>query len=151
MPRGLFTRGGERELKKWNFNGADMDQGLFTHRFILNKGGGMLIDTDLRTIKRFEKGYLQQRYTPVDFPGPLRCCNGVLPTDMFVHFTGQQKPWMKDLSNIPFGNKNLQRWAKHLNEMKLEVNSSTIGKLGLGSPLGFWNTKLKIIRTGGAS
>ena len=58
---------------------------------------------------------------------------------------------MKDLSNIPFGNKNLQRWAKHLNEMKLEVNSSTIGKLGLGSPLGFWNTKLKIIRTGGAS
>lgn len=144
MPRGLFTRGGEKELAKWNFNGADMDQGLFTHHFILNKGNGMLIDTSLRTIKLFDQGYLRQKPVTPAYPGPLRCCDAVLPTDMFLHFTGQQKPWMKDLANIPPGNRNLRRWARYLDDLKLEVNSTNIGKLGLGSPLGFWNTKLKV-------
>jgi hypothetical protein len=145
MPKGLTTRGGVKLLKSWNFNGADMDQGLLTHRFVLNKGDGMLVDTTLKKVTLFVKGLLTSPPTTVTYPGPLQCCLGVVPTDMFVHFTGQQKPWMKDLGSGVVLKGPLQAWARYLDALHLDVDSTTIGKLGLGSPLGFWNTKLKVV------
>lgn len=51
-------RGGTKMCEKWLFNGADMDQGLLFHRFVLNRGSATLIDTDLGQVKRFEKGFM---------------------------------------------------------------------------------------------
>ena len=144
LPPSLFTRGGIQEVRRWNFNGADMDQGLLTHHFILNKGKGMLIDTSIKKLVSFTRGLLHQKHTLLPFPGPLSCCNGVVPTDMFAHFTGRAKPWMNDLTNIPARKRNLRIWAQYLDSLQLNINSSTIGTLGLGSPLGFWNAKLKV-------
>ena len=45
--------------EEWLFNGADMDQGLLFHRFVLNRGSATLIDTDLGQVKRFEQGYMK--------------------------------------------------------------------------------------------
>lgn len=58
----LHYRGGDKDVVEWNFNGASLDQGLFTHYFVLNRlsgstlsdqwtkksasRGAMLIDTD---------------------------------------------------------------------------------------------------------
>jgi hypothetical protein len=148
MPESLFTRGGSKEVKLWDFNGADMDQGLFTHLFVINRGGGLLIDTSLKTIKQFDKGLLHEPARMVAYPGPLSVCSGraQLPTDMFAHFTGNKKPWMNPLENLPQSSFMLRKWAKHLDELQLDINSKNIGSLGLGSPLGFWNTKLKVAK-----
>jgi hypothetical protein len=45
--------------EEWLFNGADMDQGLLFHRFVLNRGSATLIDTDLGQVKRFEQGFMK--------------------------------------------------------------------------------------------
>ena len=54
----LYYRGGHKGVKKWDFNSADMDQGLMCHYFILTHGGGVLIDTESGITRVYNTGYL---------------------------------------------------------------------------------------------
>jgi len=68
----------------------------------------------------------------------LRCCgaHAALPTEYFHHFTGKSKPWLQDLSRPK--DKAQRLWAQYLDALKLSVNSSTINKQALNSPLGYF-------------
>ncbi len=122
-----------------------MDQGLLTHYFVLNHGNVILIDTDLRKVKRFESGLLNSPAIDVPIQDALRSCNGAVPTSLFAHFTGQQKPWMLDepLNKLEPSRKNTDyiTWARHLDALELKVTSANVASLKLGSPLGFWNAR----------
>ena len=142
LPAGLTVRGGSPCAAQWDFNGADMDQGLLTHYYVLNNGNVMLIDTAARTATKYASGLLHQPGVPVPIKQGLDCCNGGVPTTFFAHFTGRQKPWMvENIGSLEAVKKNadLILWANLLDSLQLPVNSQTVAKLGLGSPLGFWN------------
>eukprot|EP00601_Ochromonadales_sp_CCMP2298_P010905 CAMPEP_0173250210 /NCGR_PEP_ID=MMETSP1142-20121109/19458_1 /TAXON_ID=483371 /ORGANISM="non described non described, Strain CCMP2298" /LENGTH=431 /DNA_ID=CAMNT_0014182943 /DNA_START=88 /DNA_END=1379 /DNA_ORIENTATION=- len=142
MPKGLTYRGG-RPCVKWLFNGADMDQGLFAHYFVINHGNAMMIDTDLREARVYAKGLLHEKDKDEPMKNALKCCNGLIPTYHYAHFTGRSKPWLQeDLVHLKAkrGNANLLTWRKHLDGLGLDVNSSTISKLKLVPPLGYFNS-----------
>jgi len=88
MPPSLSVRGG-KPVGKWEFNGADMDQGLLTHIFIINQGKGMLVDTVLKTAKLYEKGLIKSPEVTLTFQKALSCCRGHSPLKYFAHFTGK--------------------------------------------------------------
>jgi hypothetical protein len=52
-------RGGLKACNKWLFNGADMDQGLLLHYFIINHGNAFLVDTETKLVKSFDIGLLR--------------------------------------------------------------------------------------------
>ena len=137
----LFYRGGTKPVVLWDFNGADMDQGLCTQYFVLNFGGAFLIDTVTRVVRKFETGLLKGQDIKLVAKDVLSCCEGKEPTRFFAHFTGRNKPWMTDLTALEDTRKNEQfiTWKNKLDSLNLAVNSSNIGELGLGSPLGFFN------------
>lgn len=140
----LSYRGG-KACERWDFNGADMDQGLLTHHFVMNRGGAMLVDTDLRVARRYTKGAKEAAATEVPMGDALACSGGVVPTAFFAHFTGQSKPWMVDKDKDKGGRKkgpppNVVTWMKHLDALGLPINSSNVLQLNLGSPLGFFNS-----------
>lgn len=145
LPQSLTVRGGRpvgRPVGKWDFNGADMDQGLFTHYFVINHGNVILIDTDLHAIKLYKKGInVDEKVEDLSSSTALQTCEARMPTTFFAHFTGQSKPWMKKSANLPpeRRSRDLQKWFEMLDEMKLEINSTSIASLRLGAPLGFWN------------
>lgn len=146
MTKGLFYRGERKSCDLWDFNGADMDQGLFTHYFILNYGDAILIDTEIRRVKILEKGLLSystlgQSYPVKSTQETLSCCGGKDPTQFFAHFTGRNKPWMKDLSQLPRKKSNniFLRWAEELDSLNLPITSKNIHEMGFGSPLGYFN------------
>lgn len=148
LPTQLTVRGGRPVSKpknRWNFNGADMDQGLFTHYFVIHHGNVILMDTDLNVVRHYRRGIAHDtEHDMIEVPAKkaLAVCNSALmPTRYFAHFTGRSKPWMNDLRNLEPTRRNadLITWAKLLDGMNLPVNSSTIGELKLGSPLGFFN------------
>ena len=142
MPKGLFYRGGEEECTEWKFNGADMDQGLFLHYFVINHGNALLIDTTTTKTRLFKQGVLQQKDIALPASESLSCCHGKVPTAAFAHFTGQSKPWMLDADAIANARKGsfLDVWKHHLDSLNLpNINSTNIASLGYGSPLGFWN------------
>ncbi len=134
----LQYRGGFKDCTLWDFNGADMDQGLFTHNFILTKGQGLLIDTDKGEAKIFRKGLLTDPPEIVSTQVALSVCNGMLPTAAFSHFTGRSKPWMNDPKAKKRG-RDWNIWMKQLDSLQLPINSSNILSLDLGSSLGFFN------------
>ncbi len=140
MPPNMTLRGG-KICNKWEFNGADMDQGLFTHRFVINQGNAMLIDTELRKVRVFNKGILHEPDSEKTLKESIGCCNSEVPTGFFVHFTGRSKPWMVEENKKEGRGTSVYTtlWMKLLDSLNLEINSSNIGSLGLGSPLGFWN------------
>jgi hypothetical protein len=140
MPKNMTLRGG-KICNKWEFNGADMDQGLFTHRFVINQGNAMLIDTELRKARVFNKGILHEPDSEKTLKETIGCCNSEVPTGFFVHFTGRSKPWMVEENKKEGRGTSVYTtlWMKLLDSLNLEINSSNIGSLGLGSPLGFWN------------
>eukprot|EP01038_Epipyxis_sp_PR26KG_P014482 gene14482-19440_t len=140
MPDTLMYRGGQKRCEKWLFNGADMDQGLFTHYYIINHGNAMLIDTETTKVRLFEEGLLHHKDTLLTLPVALDCCNGMIPVHFFAHFTGRQKPWMIDLKSVSSKNNDLNKWKTFLNQLNITgVNSDTIGDMKLGSRLGFFN------------
>lgn len=124
-----------------DFNGADMDQGLLFHYFVLNHGNALLIDTDTKLARFFENGLLHENSEKLSTKKALSVCQGVLPTQLFAHFTGRSKPWMVEEKNFIAARKggSLSVWKEHLDSLNLPVNSSNILSLGLGSPLGFYN------------
>mmetsp|Transcript_10959 Transcript_10959/g.15087 ORF Transcript_10959/g.15087 Transcript_10959/m.15087 type:complete len:448 (+) Transcript_10959:3-1346(+) len=143
MPVGFYYRGGQKMCEKWLFNGADMDQGLLFHRFVLNKGVAALVDTELNRVTHFVKGFhSDSAVVSVPASEALSTCDGQVPTRFFAHFTGQKKPWMIDLKQLDpnkMGNRELLQWAAHLDALQLDINSSNIFAKKLGSPLGFFN------------
>lgn len=143
----LNYRGGRKQCAKWNFNGADMDQGLFTHYFILNYGRTFLIDTDLHNVRFFEKGLKYEhdnsRNNMVIEQNLLDTC--FVPTSFFIHFTGRSKPWLSDNKLNGGSNRrypNLELWMGLLDELKLPINSTSLQLLNLGSPLGYFNADM---------
>lgn len=185
-PKVLYYRGMEKVVTLWDFNGADMDQGLYTHYFVFHEGHTILIDTDMNTVRIFHEGILHKQDEQYHLPSTLLVetshpegvsasegasegdtekrtqktvhtyipCPRLIPTDYFLHFTGQSKPWMV-LSTVNDkvmkNDKNLKRkqqqrtgrnvllWLKYLDEVKLPVNSTNIATTNFGSPLGFFN------------
>ena len=124
-----------------DFNGADMDQGMLLHYFVLNNGNALLVDTEIKLARYFEKGLLYGTDKVLTSRKALTCCEGLLPTQAFAHFTGRSKPWMltpEEYKNARKGGA-LDTWIKHLNSLNLPINSTNILGLGLGSPLGFFN------------
>ena len=75
----------------------------------------------------------------------LRSCDGQVPTSYYAHFTGRSKPWIPD-DGSSAGKKqrspNIVKWFEYLDELQLPVNSSNVKSLGLGSPLGYYNTDM---------
>ena len=136
MPAGMTVRGG-KTIKLWEFNGADMDQGLFCHYFAINHGNVILIDTVLKKVKYYAKGILTEKPRSITMREAVSCCHGASPMIFYAHFTGRSKPWMSDLSGNIRGSKKL--WVKHLDALNLPINSKNISTLSLGSPLGYWN------------
>jgi len=182
----LYYRNGRKGVMKWDFNSADMDQGLMCHYFILTHGNGVLIDTETGISKLFHQGYLSTKDSIPEIEKAsktLTCCQGKFPTTYFYHFTGRSKPWMNlpsvdDITQylIPYNNNNNNNnnlrvnnnlnpvlyklqlnakgqvskpirkevllWLINLDELQLPgINSTTIGTLGLSSPLGFFNVR----------
>lgn len=97
----LTYRGGHKKCTQWDFNGADMDQGLFTHYFVLNHGSTLLIDTDLKEARFFEKGLKSGKVLKKDGNNAvmvktrhvkdlLNNCHSNNPTLFFAHFTGMK-------------------------------------------------------------
>ena len=125
------------------FNGADMDQGLLFHYFVINKGNTLLIDTEIKLVRFFEQGHLSQKDEILTTRKAMSTCDGLVPTEAFAHFTGKSKPWT--LSEAVFQNPreggSLSLWIDHLDSLKLPINSSNILSLGLGSPLWYFNAK----------
>jgi hypothetical protein len=152
MPEGLTVRGGAPASKLWDFNGSDMDQGLLLHYHVINHGQSLLIDTTTGMTSVFEApgGLLGGQVRKVKNDVSMACCKDIStnPTAMFAHFTGRGKPWMLNDDNEKnrvekakrLRAKDVRQWFAHLDSLRLPgVNSSTIGGLHLGSPLGFWN------------
>ena len=145
IPSQLTVRGGIQKPKKWDFNGADMDQGLLCHYFIIKFGNGMLIDTQLKISRKYTKGLEQEMETTVDNKVALGCCgsNNPNPLNYFAHFTGRSKPWMQEgLSKLANNKRNemLIKWANMLDSFEdLPMNSKNIHEFGMRSPLGFFN------------
>ena len=123
------------------FNGADMDQGLLLHHFVINEGNSLLIDTETKLARYFKKGLLHEQDKVLTTQNSLSCCMGILPTQAFAHFTGRSKPWMLDSEKFRNARKggSLETWINHLDSLNLPINSSNILEMGLGSPLGFFN------------
>jgi hypothetical protein len=207
FPRKVFyTRGKHKETTLWDFNGADMDQGLFLYFFTFFYGNIVLIDTELKQVYYYEKGmyseqfleflsqkqeekvisaqqlasagdnpnmnmgggeeggtrnlekglanYLKEKesnseqplrlpYTMIPMKEALSVCEGGIPTDYFLHFTGQSKPWILSKNEDEEKKRNnwgVKKWLKELDELELkEINSSNIYEKKLGAPLGFFN------------
>lgn len=139
--RSLSYRGGKKYCEKWDFNGADMDQGLLCHHYIINHGNAMLIDTDMKKVSIFDKGIKNEPAIIIDINEGLKSCNGQVPTDYFIHFTGRSKPWLRDKKSdkkIPGGPAFI--WEERLLALNLNVTIETIQSQELGSPLGYWNS-----------
>lgn len=137
IPPGTMYRGGKKPVEKWEFNGANLDQGLFTHYFILSKGNVGLIDVKYVKLYDVKEGKTRLVENRVDFKAYLQCCGGKPPTSMFAHFTGTNKPWLRDASTTE--NKDLKLWGQMLDSLNLPYNSSNIHDQGFKPPLGFWS------------
>ena len=141
----LTYRGGKQLCTSWDFNGCDMDQGLFTHYFLLHAGNTVLLDTEAKLARVFAEGLVHGPDRKVSMRECLAVCGGAEPTSFFAHFTGRSKPWMLQpeaaaaLAVQKFGTKNIKTLMRLLDSLQLPVNSTTVLKLGLGSPLGFFN------------
>jgi hypothetical protein len=151
-PDKLYFRGGGKAVPKWSFNGASLDQGLFTDHFVLHEGRVQLIDTDnaREPVRVYQRGF---KYDVVPIRTALDCCTGTslqsgndysgskkgkaqLPTDYFHHYTGRNKPWLQDLNRPKDASQRL--WAQYLDSLHLSVNSSNIHTQTLNSPLGYF-------------
>jgi hypothetical protein len=137
IPDGMTYRGGNKKVEKWEFNGANLDQGLFTHYFVLNKGNAGLVDTKYSKLYDVKVGKQRPVESKSEFKDSLQCCGGKPSTSMFAHFTGKSKPWLQDASKSK--NKDLKMWGKLLDSLNLPFNSSNIHDQGFQPPLGFWS------------
>jgi hypothetical protein len=140
IPEGITYRGG-KPVKQWEFNGASMDQGLFTHYFVINHGNTVLIDTAKKESKKYDKGLLEEAPTIRSMKKTMGSCTEVSPMAYYAHFTGKSKPWLCDKKKPPRSSGARAVWLAHLDALKLPINSKNISKLVLSSPLGYFNAR----------
>jgi hypothetical protein len=170
VPSDLYYRdhSQSRVVKKWEFNGASLDQGLITHYFVLNEGRVQLYDTN--TLVIYEKHY-QKRVIPLEEgkkkvktkkggPGEenekekeneeesqnmiSRVCSG----------SSMNKPYKSSMEmfyhftgrNKPWlqnlekpKDKGIKLWVSIFNSLQLSVNSTTLQGSLLKPPLGFFH------------
>jgi hypothetical protein len=136
LPKDMFYRGQDRPVKKWEFNGASLDQGLVTHYFVLHEGRIQLFDIKKTIV--FDQNYKKTIIQGLNDRSVLpESCKGKTPMDMFYHFTGRSKPWLTNLKKPK--DKSVKEWVAILDSLKLSVNSSTINGGLLKPPLGFFH------------
>jgi hypothetical protein len=139
----LAVRGG-KPIQVWNFNGANMDQGLLCHYFVLREGNAVLVDTDLKTARQFTNGLRFGASKSLSMGEALSVCDGNNPIGYFAHFTGRSKPWLVDkkAGGKPKPNWSVKIWMETLDSLKLPVNSTNIYEQGFNSPLGYFDINL---------
>lgn len=136
VPADMPFRGGFKYVKDWNFNGASLDQGLFTHYFVLNNGEIQLFDST-------EVRIYGPRYELLGRPKlntALSCCGGKPPIIFFAHFTGRNKPWLKP--PVERKGPDVKLWFSALDSLNLPINSSEASSpllQTLNSPLGYFH------------
>lgn len=136
IPTDLPYRGGYRYVKDWNYNGASLDQGLFTYYFMLTNGNIQLFDSN--EVRIYGPGYAVSSRTSIS--SALACCSSKPPVNFFAHFTGRNKPWLK-----PVGERkgpDVKLWFSALDSLNLPINSSEASSpllLSLNSPLGYFH------------
>lgn len=131
----LYFRGQKRPVESWNFNGASLDQGLLTHHFLLNEGGATILDTQKAILFLPQRKKIYQNVREI-----VNSCDKRLPIESFAHFTGRNKPWLRNpLDPKHSSDKHLLLWYQYLDELQLSINSSTISKMDLRSPLGYFH------------
>ena len=132
----LLYRGSNKAVKKWDFNGASLDQGLVTHYFVLTHGRIQLLDT--KVVRKYEPGYVLDSDDEASVKEALHVCEGSpLPTSMFYHYTGRNKPWLQDLRTPK--DASLQLWANLLDGLNTTITSKNIHEHPLKPPLGFFH------------
>lgn len=124
-------RGGTKPVKKWDFNGASLDQGLLFYTYVLNNGTVMLLDSNEGAF--YLPGYLKKILPLLDV---FRGSNGRSPMQSFAHFTGRNKPWLQDLDHTK--DKSLLVWKDLLDDLHLSINSTNFRLLGAKPPLGYF-------------
>ena len=132
LPPWIRFRNGKHP-PSWNFNGASLDQGLFTHYFVINEGRVLLLDPKQG---RKYNGLGKEPTVYDNLQVPLQCCKGRLPVSSFAHFTGKSKPWLNDIRGSK--RKDTKLWGHFLDSLDLPVNSSNIHELALKPPLGYF-------------
>ena len=137
VPEGVFFRGGRKEVKKWSFNGASLDQGLLFYTLCMNIGDAMLFDIK-EAIKYNISPSIQRSTFSIKSILQLQSCHGLTSMDMFYHFTGQSKPWLKK-NLINTKDKGLVLWRQQLDALHMPINSTNYELLGKKVPLGFWH------------
>jgi hypothetical protein len=132
VPSGLEFRT-HKPVTKWDFNGASLDQGLFTDYFVMRHGGVTIVHRE--NCIRYDAGFSQ-------FTLPLSEClsfsSGKPAVDLFAHFTGKNKPWMKIPGKDRSG-RDVSTWYNALDSLRLSINSSTLSPETLKPPLGFFH------------
>ena len=132
MPKEVMYRGWHKPVKKWEFNGASLDQGLIFHYFCLNSGSIQLID--VRQARVYSPGH---SFKLSSINKAIACCNGKPSTKYFAHFTGRNKPWLSE--NIKSPSKEVKIWLDLLDSLELAVNSTSLKSVSLKSPLGYFH------------
>lgn len=132
IPKNLYFRGSDKAVVKYNFNGASLDQGLLMYYFAMNNGNATLIDVSEGRV------YTQRfSYKTLPLTDILHCCpRGRIPIKSFAHFTGKNKPWLKDVRKS--NDKIVMLWGMKLDKLKLTVNSSNIHEINLAPSLGYF-------------
>lgn len=131
IPTDLRYRGKSRTVKKWDFNGASLDQGLLTHHFVLTNGKAQLFD--FKEVEVYDANYEHHSEQMRDLSG----CLSMLPTDRFYHYTGRNKPWLQDLDHPK--DKSIKYWKSQLDRAGLTLNSTFFQSNKLKSPLGYFH------------
>lgn len=134
----LMYRGGKKPCNLWDFNGADMDQGLFTHYFVLHHGNVVLMDSETKVTRYFEAGLLNKSDQKFKMNEYLKSCEGLDAPSYFVHFTGKSKPWIKSDKVIKDGSLT-DLWMERLESLNINVTAEMVTSNNLNSPLGYWN------------
>lgn len=132
VPTDLWYRGRGRTVKKWDFNGASLDQGLLTHHFVLTHGRVQLFD--FKDAELYDENYIHQS-REIHELSPR--CLSILPTDRFYHYTGRNKPWLQDLDHPK--DKSIKYWKTQLDRAGLTLNSTFFQSTKLKSPLGYFH------------
>jgi hypothetical protein len=135
MPNNVLFRGWKRprQVEKWNFNGASLDQGLFTDYFLLRQGGAILADEEVGRV--YGSNFTWTVHSQKEI---FAACRGLEPMRAFAHFTGHKKPWLSThlaTTKSP----SLRRWAGHLDSLGLpNISTGNIFSMQLKPPLGYW-------------
>jgi hypothetical protein len=133
LPDKLPYRGGYKFVKDWNFNGASLDQGLFTYYFVLTNGEVQLFD--MKEVRVYDKEF--QLVSANNIAIDLASCGSKVPMDSFAHFTGRNKPWLKGPEERK--GPDVKLWFATLDSLKLPMNSANPQLQDAKSPLGYFH------------